>query len=350
MGKIKMALALLFLIGSTSLGIVLLGQELPQWNNSGGSLMDGTLTRSFEDGLSDGDGIGQTLGGIYGYLRFTLFGQGYDGVLAAKNQMLYTTEEYDPTLVSSSIDLATIASVAETLESRDLHLLVVLIPSKARVHPSPRFPLPPPVAGKYDAILRWAQEEAIDVLDLLSPMARETASTPELLFHRGDSHWNQRGAQLAARVIDQHLDRQAIHWGEYSWEFRLEYGDQQYFTGDLSEYINPKVEWVPNLWSQIPYQPVEALLTRGPSWGLFDLPTIPVLLVGTSYSAEPRWGFEAFLKESLGLDVLNLAQEGKGPLGPMEDYLASEEYDQLGSTLVIWEIPERYIRLEVELD
>ena len=66
-------------------------------------------------------------------------------------------------------------------------------------------------------------------------------------------------------------------------------------------------------------------------------------LVGTSYSANARWGLESQLKATLGTDVINAAQEGKGPMVPMREYLKSATYRNAPPELVIWEIPERFI-------
>ncbi len=78
---------------------------------------------------------------------------------------------------------------------------------------------------------------------------------------------------------------------------------------------------------------------------LFGDTKIPVTLVGTSYSANPLWHFEGFLKESLQADILNVADEGAGPFANMRNWLDSPAYRETKPSLVIWEIPERYIAL-----
>jgi alginate O-acetyltransferase complex protein AlgJ len=79
------------------------------------------------------------------------------------------------------------------------------------------------------------------------------------------------------------------------------------------------------------------------SGGLFGSSTIPVTLVGTSYSANSLWNFEGALKASLGSDVLNVANQGEGPVVPMREYLAGADFRDTPPELVIWEIPERFI-------
>lgn len=64
-------------------------------------------------------------------------------------------------------------------------------------------------------------------------------------------------------------------------------------------------------------------------------------IVGSSYSANATWSFEAQLKAA-ALDVINFAEEGKGPFKPMETFLAEKLSQQPGLKYVVWEIPLRY--------
>jgi alginate O-acetyltransferase complex protein AlgJ len=57
------------------------------------------------------------------------------------------------------------------------------------------------------------------------------------------------------------------------------------------------------------------------------------------------WNFEGALKEALGADVLNVANQGEGPVRPMQEYLVSETLQNTPPELVIWEIPERFINV-----
>ncbi len=77
--------------------------------------------------------------------------------------------------------------------------------------------------------------------------------------------------------------------------------------------------------------------------GLFGDAAIPVVLVGTSYSANAAFGFEAHLKVALQRDVLNLAEEGKGPFAPMKAFLDGDVLKNSPPKLVIWEMPIRYL-------
>jgi alginate O-acetyltransferase complex protein AlgJ len=67
-----------------------------------------------------------------------------------------------------------------------------------------------------------------------------------------------------------------------------------------------------------------------------------VVLVGTSYSAGPLWSFDSALKVTLQADVLNVAEQGRGPFEPMQELLGSGVLADVQADVVIWEIPERY--------
>ncbi len=72
-------------------------------------------------------------------------------------------------------------------------------------------------------------------------------------------------------------------------------------------------------------------------------------LVGTSYSANPRWNFEGALKQALSADLINYAKEGKGPLEPMLELLQDEGFRKDPPQLLVWEFPERYLPMASDL-
>ena len=74
-----------------------------------------------------------------------------------------------------------------------------------------------------------------------------------------------------------------------------------------------------------------------------DDTAVPVMLVGTSYSANENWSFADFLRQSLQADVVNVAKEGLGPGVPMMDLLAGSALDETTPTVVVWEFPIRYL-------
>ena len=82
---------------------------------------------------------------------------------------------------------------------------------------------------------------------------------------------------------------------------------------------------------------------------LFGDASIPVTLIGTSYSANPLWNFHGFLQEALNVDILNAASEGEGPFITMKKYLLDKALETSPPKIIIWEIPERYIPVKYSL-
>jgi alginate biosynthesis protein AlgX len=73
-----------------------------------------------------------------------------------------------------------------------------------------------------------------------------------------------------------------------------------------------------------------------------------VILVGTSNSANrdedtKNYNFDGYLKEYLGVDILNLAQPGAGQEGALLNYLQSADYSpDAPPKMIIWELPASY--------
>ena len=116
-------------------------------------------------------------------------------------------------------------------------------------------------------------------------------------------------------------------------------------SGDLLRYIP-----VPEGEGPSPDTVQEAVYTRTDAGGggLLGDDSLAVTLVGTSYSAVSKnnvWHFDGALSKALGTEVLNAAQEGKGPIVPMREYLKSQDRKDNPPQVVVWEIPERFLRV-----
>jgi alginate O-acetyltransferase complex protein AlgJ len=74
-----------------------------------------------------------------------------------------------------------------------------------------------------------------------------------------------------------------------------------------------------------------------------EAPVIGTILVGTSYSADDRWSFAPALSLALGRDVLDLAQEGQGPIRPLRALFEDPGVEANPPEYVIWEFPVRYL-------
>ena len=157
------------------------------------------------------------------------------------------------------------------------------------------------------------------------------------LYLRLDTHWTPAGAELAARQIADAANDIKLEKSD----FKAVAVDPVAIEGDLEKYIKTGV------FHGVLAPDQDVLSTykveKESAGDLFADEVIPVALIGTSYSAIDKWNFEGALKSALKADVLNLADEGQGPLEPMAKFLKDTDMSKTKIKLVVWEIPERFI-------
>lgn len=108
--------------------------------------------------------------------------------------------------------LHTLVSLNQQFQERDIHFIVVPVPSRSEIYPemllpgpSPERPIAPP-RKQFIAALLEHDVESIDLLPALSAAkAIKSVSLPN------DTHWSPYGAEIAAEVIAKRLSR-------YDWE------------------------------------------------------------------------------------------------------------------------------------
>lgn len=269
---------------------------------------------------------------------YFLFKEGKEGVLIGKDGWLFTTEEFsysDDFNENIENNLNYISFVKTKLLQNNIKLFVVPIPSKARVlenklgkynFPKYRIPI-------YGDFLKYLNDNKIPFLDILSKVKNDNE-----FFLKTDTHWSPYGARIVANELKKEIGSLITNKQNYN----LLFGKIEGIEGDLMRYtINGKVANI--LGFKGDYIRSVNIDNNLNDDDLFGDETIPVTLVGTSYSANKNWGFESFLKNSLGVDILNMSDEGLGPFKVMKSYLKSNEFKSMKPELIIWEIPERYI-------
>ncbi len=276
---------------------------------------------------------------LWGALRYGLFGEGRPGALVGEEGWLFTTEEFAaPPDEAAAIDAAadTVAAVRDRLRVRGTGLIVALVPAKARIYPDRlgRYRFPADAAARYERFRRALLARGIAAPDLAAPL-REARALGEV-FLRTDTHWSPLGARAAAAALAPSGRRELAGRGVPPTAYRTWPAGSRAWRGDLLGFLPAGLP--PDTVAE--YRTGEEHPAR---LGLFAAVRIPVTLVGTSYSAGGLWNFEGALKEQLGADVLNAAEEGRGPLVPMREWLDGETARDHPPALVVWEIPERYI-------
>jgi alginate O-acetyltransferase complex protein AlgJ len=286
----------------------------------------------------------------FGIVNYNLFGEGRPGVLVGEQGWLYTTEEFQTAPSDDAqieAKLAEIGRVHVQLAAQDTQLMVLLIPAKSRVYPEHlgRVHWPAVKQNVYGSVRQRLGAQGVTALDLL-PALLAAKSQGEVFLHT-DTHWTPLGAKIAAETVKSSLAKLSEQPDLPAATFTLKSAPQASYSGDLLNYLPlgklQKIGPAPDQLST-----PTAQRTDSGGGGLLGNDAPAVTLVGTSYSANARWGFENQLKEALGSDLVNAAQEGKGPMLPMREYLKSKTFQNAPPKLVIWEIPERFLVTKYE--
>ena len=338
-------------------GVVLVGTGMAVftpgiWSSPGGkSVLQGSWQSTFEHSYDQLHPVRTPGIDAYGVVNYGLFGEGRPGVLIGSSGWLYTTEEFQTApgdAAQIAAKLTEIRRVRSTLAAQGTQLMVLLVPAKSRVYPEHlgRYTWPAVKRNVYEAFRQQLENSGVVAPDLFTALT--SAKTQGEVFLHTDTHWTPLGAAVAAQAIKAGLPRFARAPELPVASFTLKTAAPASYSGDLLKYValGRLQESVGPAPDQL--RTPSARRSDNAAGGLLgdDLlggGTPAVTVVGTSYSANARWGLESQLKTTLGTDVINAAQEGKGPMVPMREYLKSATYKNAPPKLVIWEIPERFL-------
>ncbi len=278
----------------------------------------------------------------FGSLSYFALGEARSGAQIGANSVLFSNEEFETSPDSAGRirhALKFIAEVDAALKAKGITLIVAPLPLKADIDSVNLgdLSLPAELAGRYAAVRETLGKSGVKSIDLRARFM--IGNIENRMFLAADTHWTTEGAAVAAEGIAaaaQSLDLPSPR------RVTLTSGEAVEHASDLRKFVRllPLLDKLGPAHDMI--RPVKAEVASEGD-GLFGDDAIPVALVGTSYSANPAFGFEAHLKAALQRDVLNLAVEGKGPFAPMQDFLKSDVLKNSPPKLVIWEMPVRYL-------
>ncbi|MDB5540317.1 MAG: hypothetical protein JWQ89_2044 [Devosia sp.] len=275
-----------------------------------------------------------------GAARYLAFREGRPGVVVGDDGWLFSKEEFEATLKRTPDLAEAVAGVAEVhdlLAAKGIELVVVPVPAKAdiyREHVS-YAAVPTDLERLYEDFRTVLDNAGIRTIETRAPLLEAKAEGQ--LFLTTDTHWTPLGAEVVADAVGKALGKRDISYTIADVAPVEREGDLSKFivTGGLAPLVGLGPETV------VPREAV-APPDAAPA-DIFGPSAIPFVLTGTSYSANPQWSFGESLKVSLGSDVLNLAEEGKGPVAPMWAFLESDTLRDTPPEVVIWEFPVRYL-------
>ncbi|CUX65469.1 MULTISPECIES: hypothetical protein [Agrobacterium] len=276
-----------------------------------------------------------------------VFGEARKGAIVGRSGWLFTAEEFAWSRTSEAnlaTSFQTIVDVRSRLAEKGTTLVIVPIPPKAQVVAGQLGSnvLPETNADLYERFMAFLNKKGIAAADVAATFG---SAKPEELFLRSDTHWTVKGSGLAAKAACAAIPRrdQLMKTAFDS----VSQNDVNH-VGDLAKFVD--AGWMlPGAGTGFDIiQPISAAARADNADALFGdgeagaAPADQVVLVGTSYSANPLWSFEDQLKTTCEVDVLNYAREGKGPFVPMQDFLEKLR-SQAAPKVVLWEIPVRYL-------
>jgi alginate O-acetyltransferase complex protein AlgJ len=314
---------------------------------------EGKTTQTFEKQLDLQLPLRSALITLANTVRYHVVGGGGDQVRVGRDGWLFLTDEikYESSAgpswwldsapaFNARMDL--IRDLSKYLAERDVKLVVALVPDKARLYSQQLEPASYPSYnqtryGDGLAALKLRKVEVVDLLAKLKPLAMHAE-----LYYRTDTHWNQRGAQLAAQAVATTITKFNLPLQKSSFTTQ-DQGEVQERPGDLLRLMG--MEHVANFLRPKPdsERSVKTVPTAstGASQSLFGDAATPVVLVGTSYSL--RGNFHGYLQESLSSAVLNSAKDGGGFLQALTAYLKDDSFREAKPQVLVWEIPERML-------
>ena len=280
---------------------------------------------------------------LMGAARYLVFHEGRPGVVVGEDGWLFSKEEFEAPLGrSAALDeaVAGIAAIRDQLAARGIDLVVVPLPAKADIY-SDRLrdaAVPALLARLYGDFRQRLADMGVTSIETRQPLLDAKQSGPVFLVR--DTHWTPLGAAMVADAVGRVLgQRQGADYRTLAGTPAARDGDLAKFivTGALSELVGLGPETI------VPRQAI-AVETASAAADIFGSErSIPFALAGTSYSANAQWSFAESLKGALHADVLNVAEEGLGPVAPMRKYLRSEVLRDSPPDTVIWEFPIRYL-------
>lgn len=306
-------------------------------------VLEGKWPLQFEKSFRETLPVSSASRDVWGRGEFAVFHQGRKGVVVGTDGWLFTDEEFScPADYKRNLidNLNYIYNTRDALARANTQLAVVIVPAKSRVLAEHlgTASMSSCRAGLYTELYTALVKSGITVTNMLSAM--KASPMRQELYLKTDTHWSPAGAQLAAQAVAAATHDRFKDLVPHTGTFSAFAGGAKEIHGDLAGYmpgVPVPAEHIASYVSGV------AVANAGTGQGLFDDATPPITLVGTSYSANPNWNFEGFLKQAFGADVLNAADQGLGPFVVMDKYLQNDAWKQSPPRLVVWEIPERYL-------
>ncbi|MCJ8312797.1 MAG: hypothetical protein HRU38_03430 [Saccharospirillaceae bacterium] len=281
--------------------------------------------------------------GLISLINYVVFNQGKKELVIGQDNWLFSSEEFNQSKDGYGIlfdNLESISMVNDVLEKKGIHLLLVPVPSKARVYKNKLLNKKPNVIHEdlFNQLLINSIKEDICIINTFETMQAMSFES----FFKSDTHWTSNSTKkIAKEIVKQVKNKHPELLHKSNDHYELEYQRTVDVVGDLSVFL-PVPDSISSQW----VEQTDVYVTYNTS-GSLDLfsnnQTVnEVALVGTSYSANEIFNFKQFLKYYFKNDILDYSLVGQGPFKPMVNFIQDLDQHQ-DIKIVLWEIPERYL-------
>lgn len=308
------------------------------------SLADGESTRKFTQALNKHFLLSKPFAQIERAVFWNLAGDAGNSVRPGCPGWFFLNDEitvYPDRLKNAQARAEIVAKVKQQLASKNIKLVVAVVPDKARIESAQLCQLHRSalLSTRLDTWLHELRQRDIAVIDLSAQLAQ--IGGPR--YYRTDTHWNEAGANFSAKSIADWLILKGwlaapAQLADFN-QFPVKVKER---PGDLLRVAN--LEGLPAAWRpdyEIA-QETKVPAVEVSSDDLFGDAGVPTLaVIGTSFSRTSN--FIPFLAQHLGVPVANLAKDGGDFEGAAIAYLDSPQFSQTPPKVLLWEIPERML-------
>lgn len=208
------------------------------------------FTKNFDSYISDHFAFRDVLVNANNKIKYDIFNvSGNDKIIAGKNNWLFYSEtvgkENSITQEEADAIASKIEEMSDYTKSNGSKFVLLIAPNKVSLYPQflPYYYNKSSVPSNMDMVLNSL--ENVDYIDL----KKTFNSKDEILYHKWDSHWNNKGALIVTNELLNHLGLDTVDYSEpelrSDWEGDLykmlfpandKFDDQYYYNDDEFTY------------------------------------------------------------------------------------------------------------------
>lgn len=342
--KLLLANGALWLLALLLGAVFAVPRALDYERSSSLTFLDGKVAADFEHFLVKGHPWRDFAVNAWAAAELVVLGEGKPGVIIGSQGWLYSRDEFALPSQRGEVrewNLRQVAAEVSALEAAGVRVYLLPVPPKVEIEP-----------GQVPATLARHALRSEDFTDFLTARgirwidarpalrAAQTAGVP--VFFRSETHWTPEGARVVAEAVAARLRADGFVGDA---RFNVTPAGQATLVSDLENFVPVRPHFGDLLPAPERYTRynVSSDVVADDAAALFGDAGRPVALVGTSYSADERWGFAAWLRAALGSDIDNISEKARGPFVPMARFRAQQADGTSSARWVVWEVPVRSV-------